>query len=346
MDARRPLGLVLRDLLPPAGPRALIPARALLDLAVLADRRGYDSVWVPEGTGREATSTLGAAAAVTSHIRLGSGILTIFTRPPGLAAMAAATLADLSGGRFILGLGVGHPHLVGAAFGARYRRPLAAMREYVAIVRQALAGGQVTVAGRVFRTGALRLESRPRYPVPIYLAALGEGMLRLAGEVADGVILNWMPPSRVRWAAEIVRDAARRHGRDPSAITVACYVRAACGDAAAVMPVVRRLVATYAAMPAYARMFEAAGLAPDVAAVRAAWARGGVDAAAQAVTDEFASQVVVRSSGVASHTAHRAAFDGYYDAGADLTIAYPVPVGADAAASMRDTIEGFAPRDA
>ena len=339
MGARQPLGIVLRDLLPPAGPRELLPARRLVDFAAMADRLEYDSVWFPEGTGRELTSMLGAVACETSRIRLATGILTIFSRPPGLAAMAAATLADLSAGRFVLGLGVGHPHIIEVGFGARYQRPLAAMREYITIVRQALAGERVAFRGRVFHADSFRLESRPQHAVPVYVAALGEGMLRLAGEIADGVVLNWMPPDRVRWAAGLVRDAARQAGRDPAAVTVACYVRATTGEPGAAVPVVRRLLATYAAMPAYGRMFEAVGFAGDVAAVRAAWQGGGVDAAARAITEGFVTQMVVR----APDGARRDGFDRYYEAGADLVIAYPVPVGPDTAASMRETIEAVAP---
>ncbi len=333
------LGIVLRDLLPPAGPRDLLPSRSLVDLASLADRLGYESVWFPEGTGRELMSLLGAAAGATSRIRLATGILTIFSRPPALAAMAASTLADLTGGRFILGLGVGHPHIIEAGFGMRYRQPLAAIREYVEIVRRALAGEPVAYRGRVFQVEAFQLESAARHTVPIHIAALGEQMLRLSGEIADGVVLNWSTPERVRWAAEVVRGAARRAGRDPSSVTIVCYVRATAGPPSEAMRVARRLLATYSAMPAYARMFEAAGFSGDVAAVNAAWRTGGVDTAAQALSETFVRQMAV----IITDGSSRAAFEPYYGAGADLVVAYPFPVGADAGASMRATIEALAP---
>src|SRR3990172_9828428 len=107
MVQSRPLGLVLRDLLPPAGPRELLPARTLVEHAAVADRLGYDSLWVPEGNGREALTMVSAMAGVTLRLRLATGILPIFSRPPALVAMAAATLADLTPGRGVLGLGRG-----------------------------------------------------------------------------------------------------------------------------------------------------------------------------------------------------------------------------------------------
>lgn len=337
--AGRPLGVVLRDLLAPAGPGSLLPPGTLLELAEAADRLGYDSVWFPEGSGRELLSMLGAAAALAVRVRLGSGIMPIHSRPPALAAMAAATLADLSGGRFILGLGVGHRRLVEAGYGRRYRRPVDAMREYVAIVRAALAGHTVRFPGRVFRVEAFRLEAAPQHAVPIYLAALGERMLRLAGEIADGVILNWATPASIRRAAAVVRDAAARAGRDPGDVRVVCYVRVAVTSRAPeAWGVVRRLLATYAAMPAYAQALGAAGFGAGVARIGAAWQAGGPDAAARAVPEALLAQMAV----VGSAADVREGLNAYHEAGADLVAVYPFPVGDDGAAAMRATIEGLA----
>lgn len=329
---------MLRDLLPPAGPRELLPVRVLVELVALAERRGYDSVWVPEGRGRELGATLGAMAVSTSTIRLATGILPIFSRPPALVAMAAATLADLTGGRFGLGLGAGHPSVVEDGYGASYRQPLVAMREYVHILRRLLRGERLGAPGRIFRVADFQLESQPPHRVPIYIAALGEKMLRLAGEIADGVILNWSSPQRVGHAAGIARESAQMAGRDPASVDVVCFVRAAVTDEPGqAWQVLRRLVATYAAMPAYARMLEEAGFAGEVAAVQAAWAAGGVNAAAAALSDDL-----VRELGVVGPAAEcRSGLARYRDAGADLVAAYPFPVGPDAALSLRATIEAL-----
>jgi probable F420-dependent oxidoreductase len=335
MAGLRRIGFVLRDLLPPAGPRELLPTAQMVELAALADRLGAGSVWVPEGRGREALSIVAAMAGGTRSARLGTGILPVFSRPPALVAMAAATLADLSGGRFVLGLGAGHPMVAEAGYGLRYREPLRAVREFVTIVRAVLAGEVVRHDGRVFQVQEFQLESPPRHPVPIYLAALGEHMLRTAGEIADGVILNWCTPEGVRWSADVVREAARQAGRDPAAVTVVCFVRAAVTDRPeAAWAVLRRLVATYAAMPAYARAFERKGFAAAIAAMDAGWARGGVEAAAAAASAEF-----VASLGVVGSAAECVAgLARCQAAGADVVAAYPFPVGPDAAGSMRTTI--------
>lgn len=340
MGEGRPLALTVRDLLPPAGPRALLPAQTLVEFAALADRLAYHSLWVPEGRGRELGATLGAMAQATSRIGLATGILPFYSRPPALVAMAAATLTDLSGGRFVLGIGAGHPAIIEQGYGIAYRTPLRAAREFIAIVRAALSGEEVAFRGEVFRVEAFRLESRPRHPVPIYLAALGPRMLRLAGEIADGVILNWATPEQVRRAAALVHEGARRAGRDSSAVRVVCFVRVAVTpDEGAAWAVLRRLAATYAAMPAYARMFDAVGGGATVAAIRAAWSAGGVEAAAAAMPEEFMHGLgVVGRADVCRERLLR-----YHAAGADVVAAYPFPVGTDAAASIRATIEGLAP---
>jgi 5,10-methylenetetrahydromethanopterin reductase len=336
----RPLALVLRDLLPPAGPRELLPAAALVEAAALADRLGYDSVWVPEGRGRELGALLGAMAGATRRVGLATGILPVYSRPPALVAMMAATLADLSGGRFVLGIGAGHPAIVEDGYGVAYREPLRAAREFVAIARRALAGERVVWRGRVFRVASFQLESPPRHRVPIYLAALGPAMLRLAAETADGVILNWCTPDQAREAAAAVAAAAAAAGRDPGAVRVVCFVRAAVTDRpAAAWTVLRRLLATYAAMPAYARAFAAAGFGSEIAAAAAAWAAGGVEAAAAGLGEEF----VTGLAAVGSAAECRARLAAYHEAGADLVCAYPFPDGGDAAASLRATIEGLAP---
>jgi alkanesulfonate monooxygenase SsuD/methylene tetrahydromethanopterin reductase-like flavin-dependent oxidoreductase (luciferase family) len=224
-------------------------------------------------------------------------------------------------------------------YGQAYRQPLVAMREYVEIVRRVLAGSRVAVAGRLFRVADFRLEAPPRHAVPLHVAALGEQMLRLAGQVADGVILNWMGPARAARAVQLARDAARAAGRDPGALTVVCFVRAAVTHQPEVAwGVLRRLLAAYAVMPAYNQMFAAAGYAGEMAAVEGAWASGGVEAAAATLSEELLAEV----GAVGEAAACRARLAAYHAAGVDVVAAYPFPFGADAAASLRATVEALA----
>ena len=167
-----------------------------------AERLGYDSVWTAEAYGADALTPLAFLAARTRTIRLGSAIMQIPARTPAMTAMTAATLDDLSNGRFLLGLGVSGPHVVEGWHGRPYGKPLQVTREYVEIVRTVLArSGPVEYAGEAYQlpyrgpdaTGLgkpLKLISQPRNPdLPIYLAAIGPKNVRLAAEIADG----WLP---------------------------------------------------------------------------------------------------------------------------------------------------------
>ena len=184
----------------------------------LAERLGYDSLWVTERYFHEETAALlGFLAAGTERIGLGVGVVNPYTRPPALLAMAAATLDRLSGGRLVLGLGRSEREVIEGALGIPYERPRERLREAVETVRALLAGEP---------EGSVRLALTPSSErVPIYVAAIGPRALRLAGAVADGVVLNaYAPAAYVRRAVAEVRDAAREAGRDPEAVRIACML--------------------------------------------------------------------------------------------------------------------------
>jgi len=157
-------------------------------LARRAEELGYVSAWVPEAYGTDAISILGALAARTSRIGLGTGIVNVFSRTPALLAQTAATLDQLSNGRFSLGLGTSGHQVVAGWHGVAYEHPLRRMRETVEIVRQVMRREPLLYDGEVFHLGqGLRLMAHPRRPaVPIYLATLTRGGVRLAGELAEG----------------------------------------------------------------------------------------------------------------------------------------------------------------
>ncbi|HXF83535.1 MAG TPA: LLM class flavin-dependent oxidoreductase, partial [bacterium] len=281
------LGVALRDLLPPDRTRAALPVRAMVALAALADRLGYDSLWLPEGRGREAFAQLGAMATMTRQARLATGIMPVFSRPPALAAMGLATLDDLSGGRLIFGLGAGHPAISERGYGLPFRHPVTAVREFVEIVRRAMRGETVRYEGRVFRVESFALESLPARPVPVFIAALRRRMLALAGEIGDGVLLNWSTPERARAASEVVRAAAQAAGRRPEEVTVACFIRV-CVTARPepAREALRRIIASYAGLPAYRAMWAEAGFAAEMAEAEAA-APAGAAALRDAVSDRM-----------------------------------------------------------
>jgi 5,10-methylenetetrahydromethanopterin reductase len=193
----------------------------------IAEAAGFDSLWVTERYFHEETfSLLGFLAAATEHIRLGVGVVNPYTRHPALLAMASATLDRICGGRFMLGLGRSERFVIQERMGIPYRRPRTTLEETVRLVRDLLAGARLNLHTRSYQLHNVALALRPmQSQLPIYLAAIGPKALRLAGAVADGVILNaYVPTGYVRYAVEEVRQAAREAGRDPNAVDIACML--------------------------------------------------------------------------------------------------------------------------
>jgi alkanesulfonate monooxygenase SsuD/methylene tetrahydromethanopterin reductase-like flavin-dependent oxidoreductase (luciferase family) len=292
---------------------AVLPWRDVLDIVETAEETGYESVFTPEIAAREAFSTLTGLAAVTSSIGLGTGVVRVDRRDPHTTAMAAATVQDLSNGRFILGLGS--------------QDRLERTREFVRLVREMLAGGPAEVPG------GLDLP----YPmeVPIYLAALGPGMTEVAGEVADGVLLNWCTPERVARACREIARGADRVGRDPAACTVAVYVRTCLGhDDEHALAALSESAGHYASMEKYRRQFDAMGLGAEAAAAAEATAAGRPAAVAEGLLR------AVCVWGPREHALERLA--AYRDAGADVVVLYPVPA-QEAVSSITGTLLAAAP---
>ena len=195
--------------------------------ARLAERAGYESLWVTERYfHEEICSLLGYLGATTDRLKLGVGVANPYTRNPALLAMASATLDRLTGGRFVLGLGRSERAVVQDKMGIPYGDAPAAMRGCVSLVRRLLAGERVSDTAGPFRLSGAKLATTPvQSRLPIYLAAIGRKGLRLAGAIADGVLLNaYVPPAYVRYAVAEIRAAAQEAGRDPNAIDVACMM--------------------------------------------------------------------------------------------------------------------------
>jgi 5,10-methylenetetrahydromethanopterin reductase len=286
-----------------------------------AEQAGYRSVFLPEILGRDALVTLGALAGETSRLGLATGVMPIGSRRPLVAAMAAATIQERSGGRMILGLGTG-PSAPGA---------LDRLRAYVGTVRSLLGGRRVALDDG--RSVSLSLRVDP--PPEIWISALGPRAMRLAGELADGVLLNWCPPERVAFARERVREAAEAAGRDPARIKVAVYVRACVGtEEDAALAELRRAAAEYAGLPAYRRQFDSVGLGAEAGV--AAEVRGTADV-------ERVPETLVRAVcllGDAPQALRR--LQTFREAGADLPVVYPVAA-LDPVSSLLGTVIALAP---
>src|SRR5437588_7204596 len=166
-----------------------LPPKLALDYGVRAEQSGFGAAWFPEITFGDAFGPATAVATRTKRLELATGVVGIWSRSPVTMALQAAALNDLSDGRLILGLGVQARGYVEGWHGQRYERPIRAMREYVTRLRAILAGEPVTFEGELFSVRNFQLLVQPpERPARIYMAAIGPQMLRLAGEIADGVI--------------------------------------------------------------------------------------------------------------------------------------------------------------
>src|SRR5687767_10299084 len=240
---------------------------AATELARSAERLGYDSIWVTHGLGRDSFLVLSAYGAATSRIGLGNGVVPIYPRHPVAMAQAALTLNEMTANRFRLGIGVSHAASMQDMLGLRIVEPLAAMREYVAVLRGALGEGS-DFTGRHYRARwAMAVPARPAAP-PIYLAALSTKMLELAGEIADGVILWLCPPEYVETVAVPAITRGRRRANRPldGFEIVAAVPLAITDDRAAALSAFRAELVRYASLPFYRAMLETAGLHAELTA--------------------------------------------------------------------------------
>jgi probable F420-dependent oxidoreductase len=319
-----------RDLAVTSAGVQTLGAEFQLDVARWADAAGYSSFWVAEANAAEGFSILGAASQVAPTLGLGTGVLALQLRTPPLAAMAVATLQQLAPERDVfLGIGISSPAVAGQWHGAGYGpRPLAQVREYVALVRECLSGESVTFDGDFYSVKRFRLGLRLGDRVPqIVIGALNSGMLRLAGEIADGVLLNYLPASHVATSVEQVR-----LGGDAR---IMAYVHCGVTDRDRYADAARKDLFSYAVVDAYAANFTGAGYGDSVAAMRERWSARDRDGAIAAISDDWVDGVQIM--GDEAHIAN--AVEAYRAGGVDLPIVFPLPWGDDRRATVRRTIQ-------
>ncbi|MCU1345584.1 MAG: putative F420-dependent oxidoreductase, Rv3093c family [Acidimicrobiia bacterium] len=316
-----------------------------LRVATTAEGLGYRSFWTAETTGPEAFSLLAAVGAAAPRLALGTGVLPLQLRTPMLAAMGAATLQALHpDNEIILGVGVSSPVVTGQWHGVAYvDRPVAQVREYVTLLRECLSGETVTFSGDFFSCRRFRLGLRPgpRRPT-VLIGALNPAMLRLAGEVADAVMLNYLPAHHVPWAVERVREGEATAGRTPGSTTVYGCVHAGVADRDQALERSRRDLWSYAVVDAYARSFERAGFGDVVREVRARHRAGDRQGAIAAVSDDFADAINI----VGDPARVSGAIDSYLAAGVDEAVVMPLPWGPDRFAVVEATLKAAGPRSA
>jgi alkanesulfonate monooxygenase SsuD/methylene tetrahydromethanopterin reductase-like flavin-dependent oxidoreductase (luciferase family) len=308
----------------------------------LADELGYESAWVAEGHGGDQFAILAACAVVTRRIKLGTSISSVFVRSATTIGMAAATVDQLSGGRFILGLGSSHRVQVEPEHGVPFVQPTQRLRETVDVVRGLVRDGVVGYAGKVVTIERFELWFTPlRREVPIYISALFPPMLQIGGEIADGVLLTWPTTEAGRRAAENVAVGARRAGRRPEDVDIAslipCYVAR---DQREAFDGMRSAVAFYAGFfPRYNRLLAEAGFAESVGRIKQAFDAGDRVEAERRVPDALLAAIT--AAGTPEQC--RAKVEAYRGSGIALPIISPRASGPSGKPMAIETLRACAP---
>jgi probable F420-dependent oxidoreductase len=250
-------------------------ANDITDLTVLAEDLGFERVWIIETNDRDAFAVATEMAIAAKQIAIGTNIVSVFTRTPSLLAMSAFTLDEISGGRFILGIGPGGTEIVRDGHGVEFAKPLTRVRESIEVIRGLIGGERLTYSGSQFTIeGGFRLRAGARNPdLPIYISALNPRMLQLAGELADGVILSHAPVQAAAAIREKVADGAERAGRDPDQTEICINLPVGVDDPEGIISL-RKAVAWHLAAPTYDWLISHTDYGKLVEEIRTLWWSG------------------------------------------------------------------------
>ncbi|PRX63636.1 putative F420-dependent oxidoreductase/probable F420-dependent oxidoreductase [Nonomuraea fuscirosea] len=275
---------------------------------------GYTDAWSAEVNGVDGFVPLAMAAQWAPGLRLGSAIVPVSTRGPGLLAMSAATLADLAPGRFTLGIGASSPAIVERWNAGTFAKPYARTRDTLRFLKRALAGEKVSETYETFEIKGFKLERAPKTPPKIVLAALRPRMLRLAAEEADGAITNWLSPDDVRKVRAEV---------GPDTELIARLFVCVDEDVERVRETARWMLASYLTVPVYAAFHDWLGRGEVLRPMHEAWAAGDRRAALKAIPDEVVDSLVVHGDAATC----RARIKEYVANGLDTPVLAPIPGG-------------------
>jgi probable F420-dependent oxidoreductase len=310
------------------------PAPSVVELAEIAEAQGFAAFWEGEANNMDPIVLCSAIAARTRSLLLGTAIYHVYGRSPVTLGIQAATLSDLSGGRFLLGLGPSNPRIA-SWHGIQFDRPLRRIREYVEIVQRVERGEKVEYHGETYSTSGFKLSWKPRYPAsPLYLAALGPQMTRLTGKLARGVLVNMADPPQLRKIAAGVRAGAQEAGRAPDSVEVVIKVRCALHpDREQARAPLRKILTFYSLAEFYRNMLADMGWGEEINAIYQAYREGGFNAGMARVTDRMLEGLpVVAATSVEEIRARVAEYEA---AGATRIIVTPVPCSDDVVSEVR-----------
>jgi len=288
---------------------------------------GYTDVWSAEVDGADGFTPLTVAALSESRLNLGVAVTPAFTRGPGLLAMSIAAMAEIAGGRFTMGLGASSQPVVERWNGIAYEKPYQRTRDVLRFVKRALDGEKIDEVFETFEVHGFKL-SRPVLERPaILLGALRPGMLRLAGEEADGAILNWLAASDV---------AQCRAEVGPNKTIAARLFVIPLEDADTARFIARRMISSYLTVNAYAEFHRWLGRGDALTPMWQAWSAGERKLANEVIPDSLVDELVIHGS----FAACREHVQRYVEAGVEIPSIAIVPFGVD----LHEAVEGLAPR--
>jgi alkanesulfonate monooxygenase SsuD/methylene tetrahydromethanopterin reductase-like flavin-dependent oxidoreductase (luciferase family) len=305
------------------------PPKEFIQLGQLAEEKGFAAILVNEGRG-DALACAEAIALNTSRIKVGTNIANIYFRHPFLAAMTAATISELSGGRLVLGLGVSHRPLI-ESLGMKMEQPRQYMRSYVQTVEKALSGQSI---GSFFRP-------RPAaQPVPVYVAAVTTESAEIGGELAEGIMPFLPARSYLTRLVEAAKNAAQRAGKDPNAvdciISIPTFIA---DDLEQARSAARYNLAFFAQLPFYRKQWRRCGFVDEVNALQEAWKRNDRRAAAALVSDRMVDEVCV----FGPPSLCREQLAAFHEAGAALPVLAVSPVNEERLVATRKALSLLAP---
>jgi probable F420-dependent oxidoreductase len=271
-----------------------LPLHAHKDALQEAERLGYTDAWSAEIDGVDCFSPLAMAAAWTEKLQLGTAIANVYTRAPIALAISANAIAEAAPGRFALGIGAGSSVIVEQWGGVPFELPYRKVRDVNRLLQKAFTGEKVVAEFETARSNGFRL-SRQLAPAPlIYIAALRERMLRLAGAESDGVIINWLGAGDVPKAVAAAHAGARKAGKDPAAVEVVCRIFVCMTEDAALVDFLgRRMIAAYLNVPVYAAFHEWLGRGDALRPMWEAWSSGDRKAATAAIPKQAIEDLLI-----------------------------------------------------
>ncbi len=288
------------------------------DIAREAERLGYTDAWSLEIDGVDCFAPL-AVVGMATGMRVGTAIANAFTRGPAALAMSAASLAEIAPGRFCLGIGSGSEPIVEAWNNGVFARPATRVREMVQVLRQVFAGERVVFQGETLTVKGFRLSRPPAAPIPLHVAALRPGMLRVAGEVGDGAIINWLSAADVPRSVQVVREAAQQAGRDPESLEITARLMVHIDPPGPESDLfVRRDIAAYMNVPVYRAFQEWLGRGQLLSPMWDTWQQGDRRGALAAIPDQLVNDLTLRGT----MPEIRAHVQRYMDAGVDTACLY------------------------